>query len=338
MSTHTPIGNPGIEEAPTIRGWLTDFGSELGCQHLETSLLQVAEEGFARMQKEPNTIEDYIEFSFAARGNTLRYAFDARPLAADTVETIMATGFAAMGLMANAGNNGLSRFDKVLMILRDDFSKSIPDALGVEHDANGFISRLKTYWELPLPPERLQCFATANNESTFNFMARAVKSNWPGWKYARGIGIDFRREGGTRFKVYLPQSGYQRPLTLEQFASFLLSLHWDVKIDTFPIMAHFILQGETEIAPSAYSFAICMDDLPSIKLGIVTQPYCCDTSRALHAILGIGEILNINNALQVSTIEGFIKHSPCGRNPRIETISIDFYPNSNCDMTVYCRL
>ncbi len=109
-------------------------------------------------------------------------------------------------------------------------------------------------------------------------------------------------------------------------------------MDAFPIMSHFVLNGSMKIAPTAYSFGISMDQIPSVKLGIVTKPYLADTKSAIKAILAVGEAFNVDVVPLLSRIESLFKHCPSPGTPYINVISFDFYPEERCDITIYCRL
>jgi hypothetical protein len=81
-----------------------------------------------------------------------------------------------------------------------------------------------------------------------------------------------------------------------------------------------------------------LDDSPSIKLGIVMEPYAPDFERATYAIRGVAAAFAGDPSPVLGGLNALVQCGPQDRVTRIEVMALDFFPNGHCDMTVYARL
>jgi hypothetical protein len=319
--------------------WIADFSNELGFP-LDMTLLRSAGESFEKHPRKEYLLEHHLEFSFYTSSfsspKTLRYAIDVTKLDRNDVEKLIRLAISLLGKIP--GKAKFSPSYQRLNAIVDETGKHLPDGVGAEHDLDGSVSSFKTYWRFKSPLDQFRALLLGDNEKYFKKLLSTVQTFWPGWESARGIGIDYLPSGGNRFKAYLPQKNYARPLSLESFCAFLLSLGWKVHLDTFPKLSYFLLDRQTEVVPTAYLLGLAIGDTPSIKLEIVTKAYFNGTEETLSAILGLAESLGLDSSHIYNCVAALQKHNPLARLPTIETMCLDFYPDSSNRITLYCRL
>lgn len=93
-----------------------------------------------------------------------------------------------------------------------------------------------------------------------------------------------------------------------------------------------------EIEPTAYSLGVTMGKKPSIKLEIAAKAYFSDTKGTLNAVSALTGSLGLDASPLHAGIDILEKESPFSREPVIDVICLDFYPEGDNRVTLYCRL
>lgn len=320
--------------------WLATFSNERGIQLNDMALLSFAVKSFENRLQGAGLFDQHLEFSHftptSSPGKTLRYVINITKLDGGEVEKIIRTG---VGLLADIPekvkrNPAYQR----LKTIYDETGSHMLYGIGAEHTPDGSIYCLKTYWRFSSPIEELRILLSRNEKKRFDKLISVIQAFWPGWKSARLVGIDYLASGENRFKAYLPQKDFTEPLSIVTFCEFLLNLGWKVDINTFSKLSYFLLNRQTEIEPTAYSLGVAIGKKPSIKLEIAAKAYFRDTEETLNAVSALTESLGLDPSPLHAGVDILEKDNPFSRMPVIEVICLDFYPEGNNRVILYCRL
>jgi len=320
--------------------WLATFSNERGIQIDEMALLSLALKSFENRPQGPGLFEQYLEFSLftpaSSPGKTLRYVINITKLDGREVEEIIRTG---LSLLEDIPETVQSKpAYQRLKTIYDENGSHMLYGVGAEHAPDGSIYCLKTYWRFGSPIEELRLLLSRNEKKRFDKLISVIQAFWPGWKSASLVGIDYLASGENRFKAYLPQKDFIEPLSLVIFCEFLLTLGWNVDINTFSKLSYFLLNRQMEIEPTAYSLGVAIGRNPSIKLEIATKAYFSDTKETLKAVSALTESLSLDPSPLHAGVDILEKDNPFSRMPVIDVICLDFYPEGDNRVTLYCRL
>lgn len=211
-------------------------------------------------------------------------------------------------------------------------------AIGAEHSPNGSMLAFKTYWRFNSSLNELNVLLNRNNKESFLKVINKAQSFWSDWKKPKLIGIDYLLMGKKNFKVYLPQKGFSKPLSIVDLCLFLLKCGWKVNLDIFSKLSYFILGNQSKVEPSAYSICISEGKEPYIKLEIATKAYFKNTNETLNAVTNLAESIFLDSYSIYSGFFNLKKHKPFPMQLLINVISIYFFPDGSNRITIYCGL
>lgn len=325
----------------SAESWLPPFSGMIGVRPVDMALVKSAEEIFQTRPQPADEFSQSLEFSFCASpdfssSNRLRYVIDVSALDVKDVSRLVDTGVAMLrDIPQNATHN---RAFRRLETFSDKAGNRLLYGIGAEHVSDGSVSGFKTYWRSHSPLEALQDLLDGTRKKTFESLIGTAQAFWPRWEDARLIGIDYLASAENRVKAYLPQKGFDEPLSLVAFCEFLLRLGWRVDLDTFPKLAYLLLGRRTQVDPTAYSLGFAIGTKPSIKLEIAVKAYFNDNLKALNAVSRLAQSLTLDPSPIRIGVAALEKRNPLARPPVAEVICVDFSPNGGHRVILYCGL
>lgn len=320
--------------------WIDKLSRELGIQDMDLTIIREVNESFNNRANTFFSLNEKLEFSFCSSyqipENTLRYSIKTNGLSLIDVKKIIKTGITLIGCkIVNSVTHLLLKSLEASFLKKENHDLF---GVGVEHAQTGYVTSFKTYWKSKLPPTELGLALTCPQKDMFENLLAMIPDYWPRWRNPSLIGIDMLCTREYKIKIYFPEKTFRESLSLITFGAFLRNLGWNTDPDSLAKIGYFLLNGNNEIFPSAYSIGFTLSNNPAVKLYIPTKAYYNHSEEALNALLHLTQSLNLKSIPIIKCYKSLRKFNPFNRIPNIEVIGIDFYPNDKYRVNMYCTL
>jgi hypothetical protein len=310
------------------REWIAELASALGVENLDTGVLAKARRSVpARF-----ALERRLELSFraaeSAQQPVLRYAANTAGVRPADRASILKPCLAGVGRTPEATGLGA--------LLEED--PEALDSIGAEHAASGAITRAKTYWGNALSIRRILSVLSPELREQGEALDRAVLSLWPEWKTFRFVGIDFRRSGPPRVKLYYPPRDCESDLCLETLAGLCSAMRVPAPVDQLARLSYLVLDKIPAVPATAFIVGIVLGAEPGLKLSIAPEAYDGGARSAPAKAELLAVALGLDPAPLAAGADALHRHCPAGLVPSLETLCAEFPSGKPPRILTYYRL